>query len=825
MRVPLSWLREYVDVDLTPEELAERLTLLGMEVKGIERLGTGWSRVIVGELLAVERHPNSTRLSLTTVRVGADQPTLSIVCGATNIAVGQRVPVAIPGSTLPGGRRIDTARLAGVESQGMLCSGDELGLSSDADGILILPPGAPIGLPLEDLVGDTVLDVDVKPNRGDALSMVGLAREVAAATGATLRWPDIRVDESGDATAEHLSVDVQDAVRCPRFVGRYLDGVHIGPSPFAIGRRLLAAGVRPISNIVDASNYVMLELGKPIHTFDAAGIADGRIIVRGGLPGERLTTLDHVDRELDPDVLLIADPSGPLGIAGIMGGLTSEVSDTTTQVVVESAIFDPVSIRRSAFRFALRSEASLRFEKGQEHRLARLGADRTAQLILAWAGGRAAVGVVDSDPRELPRGRVPFRPARVSRLLGVDIDPTEQAALLARVEVGVEPAATTDIVPVIGDVLGVPVHVGTGDALVAIVPGHRRDLVIEADIAEEIARVRGYETLPGSLPASTMPGYRPDPSRLVDRLRDMLSDRGLTEVVTHGLIGPDDHARLGIEAGDATTIRAVNPVTVDHSELRRSLLPGLLHVLVDNERQRRLDVAIFEHGPIHARHEGVPHETAMIGVLLAGSAQPAGWAVPSREWDVADAKGIVEWIAARLGGAVVRFEHVEPRVGVEHPGRTAGIIADLRAGAAPLSVGRVGEVHPSLLEAYEARTPRAVYLELSLTELARMVPARLRIGELERLPAVERDLAFVTTLKRPAGDMGAIIRELAGPLLASCVLFDRYQGPPLAEDEVSLAWRLRFEPGDQPLDDAQLNERLIAIEAAVQERLGARRRA
>ncbi|MET0773420.1 MAG: phenylalanine--tRNA ligase subunit beta, partial [Candidatus Limnocylindrales bacterium] len=589
MRVPLSWLREYVDVEVSPEDLAARLTLLGMEVKGIERLGADWSRVVVGELLTVADHPNSDRLHLTTVRVGDDRPTLSIVCGAHNIAPGQRVPVAIPGSQLPGGRRIETARLAGVESQGMLCSGTELGLSDDAEGILILPPDSPVGIPLEDLVGDTVLDVDVKPNRGDALSIIGLAREVAAATGATVRWPVIEVTESGDATREHLDVMVEDP-RCSRFVARWLDGVTVGPSPFAVQRRLIAAGVRPISNVVDASNYVMLEVGKPIHTFDADGIRGARIVVRAARPGERMTTLDHVERALDPEVLLIADDEGPLGLAGVMGGVESEVGEGTSRVVVESAIFDPVSIRRTAFRFALRSEASLRFEKGQEHRLARWGADRTTQLILSWAGGRAATGVVDTAPTDPPLARVPFRPARVSRLLGVDIPVAEQVELLARVEVATVPAEPGDRVPITA--AGLTADPGP-DALVAIVPPHRRDLAIEADVIEEVARVRGYETLPGSLPSTPMPGYRPDPRRLTDRLRGWLAGAGLTEVLTHGLIDPADHARLGIGPGDPATIVAGNPVTLDHSEMRRSLLPGLLHVLAGNQRLRRTDVAVF----------------------------------------------------------------------------------------------------------------------------------------------------------------------------------------------------------------------------------------
>ncbi len=824
MRVPLSWLREYVDIDLSPEALADRLTVLGMEVKGLERLGTGWTNVVIGELLGVERHPNSTRLSLTTVTVGAGEASLSIVCGATNIAAGQRVPVAIVGSVLPGDRHIGIARLAGVESQGMLCSGDELGLSSDADGILILPPDAPIGAPLESLVGDVVLDIDVKPNRGDALSIVGLAREVAAATGAPLRWPEIVVTETGDATSEHISVDVQDTQRCPRFVARYLDGVTVGPSPFAIGRRLLAAGIRPISNVVDASNYVMLELGKPIHTFDAAVVADGHIVVRVAQQDERITTLDHVERTLDPDVLLIADRSGPLGMAGVMGGLTSEVSDTTTQIIVESAIFDPVNIRRSAFRFALRSEASLRFEKGQEHRLARIGADRAAQLILDWAGGRAAVGVIDTHPTERPAVRVPFRPARVSRLLGLDIPREEQVALLARVEVATEPATPGDSIPVTAGGHAVPVDADASGAIVAVIPAHRRDLAIEADIAEEVARVRGYESLPGTLPATTMPAYRPDPRRTVDQVRDLLSGAGLTEVVTHGLIGPEDHHRLGYGVDDEATIRAVNPVTADHSELRRSVLPGLLRVLVDNERQRRTDVAVFEHGPVHERRDGVPHETPRFSLLLAGAARPATWAAAHRAWDVADVKGIVEALVARLGHLRPRYEPAPIRAAVDHPGRTAVVVIDLGDGDR-MVLGRVGEIHPSLLVAYGVRASHVVFGEIDVEGLARLTRDRSHVGELERLPAVERDLGFVTGEPQPAGVFGDIIVELGGPRLAACQLIDRYQGPPLGDDEVGLTWRLRFEPGDQPLDDAGLNERVIAIEAAVQQRLGARRRA
>jgi phenylalanyl-tRNA synthetase beta chain len=439
MRVPLSWLRDYVDFDWSADELAVRLTGLGMEVQSIERVGTDWQGVVVGELLAVQPHPSADRLSLARVTVGTGEP-LDIVCGATNIAVGQRVPVALPGSQLPGGRRIEVTRIQGAQSNGMLCSGAELGLTTDADGILILDGDASLGAPLEELVGETVLDIDVKPNRGDALSLVGLAREVAALAGGRLRWPPIEVPESGDSTADHLSVEVQAPELCRRFVGRWVDGIAVRPSPTSVQLRLGAAGMRPVSNVVDASNYVMLELGKPIHTFDAAAVSGGRIVVRRARDGERMETLDHVERELSTDDLLIADRTGPLGIAGVMGGAGSEVGPDTAAVVVESAIFDPVAIRRTAQRHGLRSEASQRFERGQEWRLARLGADRTAQLLAAWAGGRVALGVVDTDPGDEPQRRVTFRPARVNRLLGASLSAAEMRELLDRVEIQTEPA-------------------------------------------------------------------------------------------------------------------------------------------------------------------------------------------------------------------------------------------------------------------------------------------------------------------------------------------------------------------------------------------------
>ncbi len=825
MLVPLSWLREFVDVELEPEALAERLTLLGMEVQGIERIGADWASVVVGELLEVVPHPTTSRLSLTRVAVGDGRAPLSIVCGATNIAAGQHVPVALPGAVLPGGRRIDVTRIADAESQGMLCSGAELGLTSDADGILILPAETTLGRPLQDLLGDVVLDVDVKPNRGDALSIVGLAREVAAATRTQAREPLIEVPESGDQTSDHVSVEVQDVLRCPRFVARYLDGVSVAPSPLEVQVRLMAAGIRPVSNIVDASNYTMVELGKPVHTYDADLVASGRIVVRAAAPGERLETLDHAVRELDPDTLVIADPERPLGIAGVMGGADSEVDDGTTAVIVESAIFDPVAIRRTARRYGLRSEASVRFEKGQEARLARLGADRTAQLIVRWAGGRAAVGAVDTDPVEPPLSRVTFRPQRVSRLLGAPIEAGEMRELLGRVLVRTEPAGEGDGVPVIEGERAVPLDpAAAAEALVAIVPSHRRDLVVEADIAEEVARVRGYDTLPGRLPDTEMPGYHPDPRRFVEILRQMLSARGLSEVVTHSLVSAVDQVRIGIARRDPATIRAANPVSVDHAELRRSLVPELVRVLVDNERQRRSDVAIFEVGNTHRGMDGRPEQRLELGILLAGDADPPSWAVPSRSADVSDVKGLVEWLVARLTDGAVRYEPAPIRLGVDHPGRTALVVAVLPSGHR-MELGRVGELDPRYLAAVGARAERVAVATIDLDGLDRIRTREIRVGALERVPAAERDISVVVPTTRPAADVEATIRAAGGPLLRSVWLFDRYEGPPLAGDEVALGYRLRFEPGERAFEESDIEGVIGSVVESLRDRLGARLRA
>lgn len=815
MRVPLSWLREYVDIELAPEALAERLTLLGMEVKAIERWGADWQGVVTGELLTVEKHPRADRLSLTTVTLGDGGEPLEIVCGATNIAPGQRIPVALPGSILPGDRRIERTEKMGIVSNGMLCSGDELRLTGDADGILILPPDTALGVPLVDLYGDIVLDVDVKPNRGDALSLIGLAREVSAVTGAPVRFPETAPVETGAPIDTLLSVEVREPGLCTRFVGRHVQGVTVGPSPDRVQMRLIAAGQRPVSNVVDVSNYVMLELGKPIHTFDAAAVHDGRIIVRLATDGERFETLDHVMRDLDPETLLITDPVGVLGLAGVMGGTGSEISETTTDVIVESAIFDPVNIRRTAFRYALRSEASLRFEKGQEHRLARLGADRTARLITEWAGGSVAAGAVDTNPLDPAPTRVAFRPARVDRLLGVAIPVQEQRALLARV--GIDTAEATPGTSITVALEPRPLVVGGPEAgtLVAEVPSWRRDLLVEVDVIEEIARVRGYEIVPDILPHTPMPAYRHDPLRLRDAVRETLCGAGLTETVTHALVSPAMVERFGPDrdgsvAGegepDGVPIVVTNPLSSQHSVMRQSLLGSLVDVVSVNLRHGQVDVALFEIGKGYGRLEGDrAHEWWRLGLALTGSAVVSSWDQPARPWDLGDAKGLVDLLAHRLGLPRPRYETLSDDP-ILHPGRAARF-----GGGQSGLAGRVGELHPSLIAALDLRAERVVVAEIAITGLSGGEPTVPRGATPSRHPDIARDLAVVVAAPTPAAVVAEAIERHGGALLAGAALFDIYRGRPLADDQKSLAYRLTFAAPDRTLTEDEVEAAVARI--------------
>jgi phenylalanyl-tRNA synthetase beta chain len=809
VRVPLSWLRDYVDVTLSPEALAEELTVRGMEVSSIEVTGTDWTDVVVGRLLDVQRHPNADTLWLTQVDVGSGE-TLQIVCGAQNIAAGQLVPVALPGSVLPGDRRIERTKIRGVVSNGMLCSARELGLGDDADGIRILGAAEEraVGTELATIFGEIVLDVDVKPNRGDALSMVGLAREIAAFTDASLRMPEAGVVERGDPASDHVSVRIQDPDLCPRFTARYLDGIRNGTAPDWMQRRLLLAGMRPISAVVDVTNYVMHELGQPMHAYDAAGIPGGRIVVRRAGAGERLETIDHEVRSLDERMLVIADEARPIGLAGIMGGADTEVTEATTTVILESAIFHGPTIRNTARRLGLRSEASMRHEKGIGHDLPRYAADRAVALIAETTGARVATGIVDNDPAPRPPRVVRTDLPRTERLLGIALTAPQVADLL-------EP-------------LGFAVN-DEGSGTVAVeVPSHRLDVLEPVDVAEEIARSYGYVHIEGRLPVAALPPVRPDPAEPRRRVARVLAGLGLHETIRHALIGPDDLARTGYDPSSDGLVRVANPLSVEHSILRPVLYPSLVSSLAENVRQRRGDPWLFEIGKVYWHDPNGPSaspgaETAgtgrfehwELGIALLGPVLPRSIGEPQRDADVGDLKGIIEALHAAIGAPPPTYR---PEAGDDlhphlHPGRAARLVD-----GAGNAYGSVGELHPGIAEAW-GLPGRPVISALSLARLAALVPDARRVDPVPAAQPLDRDLAVVVSDGTPVGELLRIIRMSAGPLLVDLRLFDAYRGEQVGEGRVSYAVSLRFQPA-RPGEERQVEKAMNKIRGSVRHHLG-----
>ena len=808
MRVPLSWLREYVDVDLSPRALAEALTMRGLEVSAIEVSGADWTDVVAGRLLSIERHPNADKLWLTSVDVGTGEP-LQIVCGADNISVGDLVPVAMVGAVLPEDRRIERSKIRGIESQGMLCSAIELGLGDDAEGIFILGTGdeVALGADLRPLLGEVVLDVDVKPNRGDALSMVGLAREVAAITGSSVRMPETSVNEDARLeVADRVSVVIEDPDGCPRFTARWFEGVANGASPAWMQRRLLAAGMRPISSVVDVTNYVMHELGQPMHAYDADAIPDGRIVVRRAREGEPLETLDHEKRTLDGRMLVIADAKHAIGLAGIMGGASTEVTEGTSRVILESAIFHGPIIRNTARRLGLRSEASLRHEKGIGHYLPRIAADRAARLIVEITGARVAHGIVDNDPEPRMPRVVALEIARAERLLGLALDEARIRELLAPLSFEVGAA---------------------GDGRVAVtVPEHRSDVVAPEDVAEEIARSHGYDRIPGRQPQPALPPYRPDPSEPRHRVRRILAGFGLDEVLTHALVGPRDLERVGLNPADPSVVRVANPLAEAHSVMRPTMAASMLASLAENVRQRRNDAWIFEvgktywsdgRGPAWADTAGTGRfEAWHVGIALLGPRLPRSPGVEAREGDVGELKGMVEALHAALGAPPPAFRPETPdeRHAHLHPGRAARMVD-----AAGHAYGHLGEVDPSVVTGWDL-PGRPVLAVINLSQLLALGPAEVRAVPVPAAQPLDRDLAVVVDAAAPVGELLRILRSAGAPILASARLFDEYRGPQAGEGKVSYAFALRFQP-ETAGDERGVERAMKRMRGALQHHLGA----
>ncbi|MDI3316033.1 MAG: phenylalanine--tRNA ligase subunit beta [Bacillota bacterium] len=800
MRVDWLWLKEFVLPPVGPEELARLLPLQGLEVAALELGPRGWEGVRVARVVAVEPHPDADQLRVCRLEAGLGR-TVQVVSGAPNLRAGMLAVWAPPGSRLPGrSEPLAAVRFRGVLSEGMLCAGDELGLpGGDHGGVLELAGGEP-GEPAERRLpaGDAVLELELTPNYAvHCQSVLGVAREVAARFGLPLpagRAPE--VDWAAlTASPEAPVIELEAPDGCGRYVALLLEGVRPLPSPAEVQRRLRAAGVRPINALVDATNYVMLETGQPLHAFDADRLAwrDGRPLVgvRRARPGERLVTLDGAERELSREDLVIASGERPVGLAGVMGGAGSQVDEGTRRILLESAWFEPRSIRRTSRRLGLATEAAGRFEKGVDPALQRAAALRAAELVAAWTGGRL-VAAAEAAGR-LPEERtVRWRPERTRSLLGAEIEPGEQRDLLERLGFRVEEEAGA----------------GGGSAFLVRVPSWRGDVEGEADLAEEVARLAGYERIPSRL--AVTPAHLPEPDRpgrLRRLVRETLVGAGLTEAVGYPLQGEERLRTLGFDPAGCP--RLANPITREQAYLEPSLLPSLVESAEENRRQGRDEWALFEIGRRFARSEpGGVVERMAVGFLVRGRLA-ASWAEPGRPADFFTGKGLVEALLERLAIREVRFVRGGPAA--LHPGRAA----ELReAGGEGRLLGWVGELHPAVGRALD--WPEGVVAgELDLDALLPLAQPPREPGPLPRYPGVARDLSLVVPEEEPAEKVAEAIRQAAGPWLDQLRLFDVYHGEEVGAGRKSLAFSLTYRAPDRTLSD----EEVAGVHEAVRRRL------
>lgn len=858
MKAPYSWLKEYVDITLTPEELAERLTLAGLEV---ERVEYPWPNIITAQITWLQPVKGSDHLNATRVWTGREE--LSVVCGAPNIKLHDIVPLAQVGAKV-GDIVIAEKKAMGVLSQGMLCSPRELGLSDDHNGIYILPKDTPIGVPFGKIVGEAVIDLDIKAHRADLFSMVGIAREIAAFTGATLREPDTSVKEKGAAASKLMKLEVRDAEMCPRYTARVIRGIKIEPSPQWMADRLTAAGMRPINNVVDVTNYVMLELGQPLHAFDYDKVADHTIIVRRADPGETLTTLDGVERKLTPEMTLVTDPAGPNVIAGIFGGARVEVSDETTDLLLEAAHWNPVNIRRTSQALGLRTEAGSRFEKNPDITLTSVALDRAAHLITQMGGGQVAPGYVDFYAAKPEQRVITFDLGQVAWLTNMTVTPTEAINALRALGFGVEELASER-----GAV-----------SLRVTVPTWRGDVEESADLVEEIARIVGYERIPSTIPAGPLPEPQDEPWFWREyEVRDLLLGAGLTEVQTYPLVSRTLMARVlpgyasgeelllgeAVPAGDggAATMRDVakpaaprpqaverrrieavaeklpaitlrNPLSADMEALRLTLLPGLLSVVRENAKHSSAGLWFFEVGRRYLLTReltdgaGLADERRTVGVALSGPLTQS-W-LGEREADFFDLKGVAE--ALLHGLQVTRYRFMPARHPSFHPGRCAMVEAlalpdaanDGAATPAPdgvwLPLGVLGEIHPEVAERFDL-SRRAYLMELDLERLYSVAPKRVMTHSISRYPVAQRDLAIVVSRELAEGAVAQAIREHGGPLTPQVQLFDVYTGEGIEPDKKSLAYTLTYRAPDRTLTAQEVEEAQKAIITMLRERFGA----
>jgi len=791
MIVTYNWLKEFVDFDATPDELAELLTMLGLEVESMAKIGAGLDNVVVALVEEKRQHPNADKLSV--CRVNNGKEVLDVVCGAQNFKQGDTVALAQIGAVLPGDFKIKKSKIRGEESCGMLCSEKELGLAEESAGIMVLPPSvAPLGTPIFTALGckDTIFEIGLTPNRSDCLSVIGIARDIAAKLNLKLKYPQCTLVEGPEKVDSVIGVTVENTELCPRYAARYISGCQIASSPEWLVKRLNDIGIRSINNVVDVTNLIMMESGQPLHAFDCDRLSGNRIVVRTAEDGEQFTTLDNQQRVLNSGDLVICDAERPVALAGVMGGLNSEIESTTTSILLESAFFKPAAIRKTSKRLGLHTESSHRFERGIDIDGVGRALDRAASLIVELAGGVLANGSLDVYPGKSDRGAIMFRPEKANELIGIDLERDVIIDILTRLECRVSQCA---------------------DGSVAVIPPHYRiDIEREIDLIEEIARLNGYDKIPATMPIARVISDRPTPHQETERrVRDLLVNNGMTEIINFSFTAPDAVGKLLLSDDDPRriAIKLANPLVDEQSVMRTTLLPGLLETISKNMNFRSLDLKLFEIRRVYFPSDGeiMPREPLCIVGAVTGSRDGDGWSRPSEPVDFFDAKGIVETVLDVLdvGGVSWVTEKTESYY---HPGKSCRVFAGRE------QIGSVGELHPLVQKNFEIEKPVFCF-ELNFEKLVQLSRNKKTITAPSRFPDSTRDIAMLIPEELAAVKIVECIRAEKSKEIEHVQIFDVYRGKGVPEGYKSIAVRIRYRSFERTLAEeeiATLHKKIVA---------------
>jgi phenylalanyl-tRNA synthetase beta chain len=806
MKTSLKWLGDYVDIKVAPEELAEKLTMAGMEVTGSQSIGSAWNNIVVGQVTALNPHPNADRLKLATLNLGTQQVT--VVCGAPNISLGQKVPFACVGARLIDAHTgkaisLEPAKIRGVVSEGMVCSEKELGISDNHEGIMVLPPEAPIAAPLADYLGDVIFDLDITPNRPDCLSIIGIAREIAALSGEKLRLPEIHYEEEEGSIDSFISVDIIEPDLCSRYCASLITGIEIAPSPGWLQQRLENCGMRPINNVVDITNYVMLEYGQPLHAFDYRKLKDG-IIVRRATESETVTTLDGTERVLNPDVLVIADREKSVALAGIMGGLDTEVTDETSTILLESANFNQATIRRGCRYLSLQNEASTRFDKGLNPDLPLIPLKRATQLLLEIAGGKAAKGIIDVYPGKSEPKVVSLSAQQVKRLSGLEVTLDEMLKILKCLGFECQESVTAS-------------KAKQSSEISLLVPYWRSDVKCAADLVEEVTRIIGYDKVPVTRLSSPLPAQesklslREQRSNLKLKLRNTLAGWGFQEILTYSLTSLERLKKLSPELElTVTPLKVANPMTREQEYLHTTLRDGLLNALSHNQKHEQNGIRLFEIGKVFLpQGKELPQEKEMLCAVLSGPRLELSWHTDREMLDFFDAKGIVQNLLNHLG-LRARSEASDDE-GL-FPGRGANITVD------DDKVGIVGELHPKVAQAFDL-SGTVCLIEVDLEALLPKVAGVKEYQPVSRFPSVIRDIALVVDEQVGYQEVEDIVQSF--PLVTQVTLFDIYRGEQIPEGKKSFALRIVYQSPKHTLTDEEVDQTQEQMLGRVHQELGA----